>query len=137
MCCQSVTGERAFLVSTKKLQEKESRAMAVDATQPYDDQNIFAMILRGEIPCRKVYEDEFALAFYDINPQAPAHILIITKGTYISWDDFYAEVTDTEVAGFVCAVGTVARDAVRSGENTAELHSLIGCSIAVLRLKQI
>src|SRR3546814_4772663 len=71
MCWQSLTGERAFRVSTKKLQEKGSRAMAVDATQPYDDQNIFAKILRGEIPCRKVYEDEFALAFHDINPQAP------------------------------------------------------------------
>src|SRR3546814_4572287 len=80
MCWQSLTGERAFRISTKKLQEKGSRAMAVDATQPYDDQNIFAKILRGEIPCRKVYEDEFALAFHDINPQAPTHILIIPKG---------------------------------------------------------
>src|SRR3546814_8704097 len=87
MCWQSLTGERAFRVSTKKLQEKGSRAMAVDATQHYDDQNIFAKILRGEIPCRKVYEDEFALAFHDINPQAPTHILIIPKGTYVSWED--------------------------------------------------
>src|SRR3546814_2163233 len=96
----SLTGERAFRVSTKKLQEKGSRAMAVDATQPYDDQNIFAKILRGEIPCRKVYEDEFALAFHDINPQAPTHILIIPKGPYVSWDDFSAEAPDAEIAGF-------------------------------------
>ncbi|HEY9578728.1 MAG TPA: histidine triad nucleotide-binding protein [Rhizorhapis sp.] len=85
--------------------------MAVDATQPYDDQNIFAKILRGEIPCRKVYEDEFALAFHDINPQAPTHILIIPKGPYVSWDDFSAEAPDAEIAGFVRAVGKVARDA--------------------------
>src|SRR3546814_13039192 len=68
-------------------------------------------MLRGEIPCRKVYEDEFALAFHDINPQAPTHILIIPKGPYVSWDDFSAEAPDAEIAGFVRAVGQVARDA--------------------------
>lgn len=83
--------------------------MPTDATPPYDDDNIFARILRGEIPCRKVYEDDFALAFHDINPQAPIHILIIPKGAYASWDDFSARASDAEIAGFVRAVGHVAR----------------------------
>jgi diadenosine tetraphosphate (Ap4A) HIT family hydrolase len=85
--------------------------MAVDATQPYDDQNIFAKILRGEIPCKKVFENDFALAFHDINPQAPTHILVIPKGRYVSWDDFSAGASEAEIAGFVRAVGQVARDA--------------------------
>lgn len=85
--------------------------MAVDATQPYDDQNIFAKILRGEIPSRKVYEDDWALAFHDINPQAPTHILVIPKGRYVSWDDFSAQANEAEIAGFIRAVGHVAREA--------------------------
>lgn len=91
--------------------------MPVDATLPYDDQNIFAKILRGEIPCKKVYEDECALAFHDINPQAPTHILVIPKGAYVSWDDFSANAPDAEIAGYVRAVGLVAREAglVESG----------------------
>ena len=84
--------------------------MAVDATQPYDDQNIFAKILRGEIPARKVYEDDWALAFHDINPQAPTHVLVIPKGAYVSWDDFSNHASEAEIAGFVRAVGKVARD---------------------------
>lgn len=84
--------------------------MAVDATLPYDDQNIFAKILRGEIPNRTVYEDDFALAFHDINPQAPTHILVIPKGAYVCWDDFSAKASEAEIAGFVRAVGKVARD---------------------------
>lgn len=84
--------------------------MAVNATLPYDDQNIFAKILRGEIPCNKVYEDEFSLAFHDINPQAPIHILVIPKGSYVSWDDFSAKGSEAEIAGFIRAVGTIARD---------------------------
>ncbi len=85
--------------------------MAVDATQPYDDQNVFAKILRGEIPCRRVHEDEWTLAFHDINPQAPNHVLVIPKGAYVSWDDFSAKASDAEIAGFVRAVGQVARAA--------------------------
>jgi histidine triad (HIT) family protein len=85
--------------------------MAVDATLPYDGQNIFARILRGEIPARKVYEDEWALAFHDINPQAPTHLLVIPKGAYVCWDDFSANASDAEIAGFVRAVGHVAREA--------------------------
>ena len=85
--------------------------MPIDATQPYDDGNVFARILRGELPARRVYEDEFALAFHDINPQAPTHILVIPKGAYVSWDDFSAKAPDTEIAGFIRAVGHVAREA--------------------------
>ena len=84
--------------------------MPIDATQPYDDSNIFARILRGELPCKKVYEDEHALAFHDINPLAPVHILVIPKGAYVSWDDFAATASDSEMAGFVRAIGKVARD---------------------------
>jgi len=89
----------------------------IDATAPYDDSNIFAKILRGEIPCRKVYEDDHALAFHDINPQAPHHVLVIPKGRYVSWDDFSTKADDAEIAGFVRAVGHVAREAglVESG----------------------
>lgn len=85
--------------------------MPIDATLPYDDQNIFAKILRGEIPNRTVYEDEWALAFHDINPQAPLHVLVIPKGPYVSWDDFSATASPAEIAGFIRAVGHVARKA--------------------------
>ncbi len=84
--------------------------MPIDATLPYDDQNIFAKILRGEIPNSTIYEDEWALAFHDINPQAPVHVLVVPKGAFVSWDDFSARGRDAEIAGFVRAVGTVARD---------------------------
>lgn len=84
--------------------------MPIDATLAYDDTNIFARILRGELPAKIVYEDDHALAFHDINPQAPLHILVIPKGAYVSWDDFSARGSDAEIAGFVRAVGKVARD---------------------------
>jgi len=84
--------------------------MPTDATLPYDESNIFARILRGEIPAKRVHEDAFALAFHDIVPQAPVHILVIPKGAYVSWDDFSARASEAEIAGFVRAVGTVARD---------------------------
>ena len=85
--------------------------MPIDASQPYDDQNIFAKILRGEIPSKRVYEDEFAIAFHDINPLASTHLLVIPTGPYVSWDDFSAQASDAEIAGFVRAVGIVAREA--------------------------
>ncbi|WP_310467893.1 histidine triad nucleotide-binding protein [Sphingomonas sp.] len=85
--------------------------MPIDPTKPYDDGNIFAKILRGEVPCKKVYEDEHALAFHDIAPLAPVHILVIPKGAYVSWDDFSARASEAEIAGFVRAVGHVAREA--------------------------
>ena len=85
--------------------------MPIDATRPYNPDNVFAKILRGEIPTDPVYEDEHALAFNDINPQAPRHILVIPKGAYVSWDDFSERGTEAEIAGFVRAVGHVAREA--------------------------
>ena len=85
--------------------------MPIDATLPYDESNIFARILRGEIPSKTVYEDEFALAFHDINPQAPVHILVIPKGPYVSWDDFSERASDAEIVGFVRTVGQIARQA--------------------------
>jgi diadenosine tetraphosphate (Ap4A) HIT family hydrolase len=85
--------------------------MPIDATLPYDETNIFARILRGEIPSNKVYEDDSVLAFHDINPLAPTHILVIPKGSYVSWDDFSHQASDAEIAGLIRAVGKIARDA--------------------------
>jgi histidine triad (HIT) family protein len=79
-------------------------------SRTYDPNNIFAKILRGEIPCKKVYEDDHVLAFHDINPQAPIHILVIPKGAYVSWDDFSANASDAEIACFMRAAGTIARE---------------------------
>ena len=84
--------------------------MPIDATKPYDDNNIFARILRGEITSKKVYEDEHVLAFNDINPLSPTHILVIPKGKYVSWDDFSERGSDVEIAAFVRAAGKIARD---------------------------
>lgn len=83
--------------------------MPVEALGAYDPNNIFARILRGEIPCRRVHETDHALAFHDINPQAPTHVLVIPKGPYRSWADFSAKASETEIAGFVRAVGETAR----------------------------
>lgn len=80
-------------------------------TMTYDDSNIFAKILRGEIPCERVYEDDFALAFNDIRPLAPVHILVIPKGPYVSLDDLTNEASPEFVGGFFRAVGEVARQA--------------------------
>jgi len=76
----------------------------------YDPDNVFAKILRGEIPCKKIYEDDWALAFHDIRPQAPVHVLVIPKGSYVSMDDFSAQASPEEIAGFFRAVGEVARE---------------------------
>ena len=84
--------------------------MPVSGLPPYDPQNIFARILRGEIPCRKVFENDHALAFHDINPQAPLHVLVIPKGPYCSFADFSATASDADIAGFIRAVGVIARD---------------------------
>jgi histidine triad (HIT) family protein len=84
--------------------------MTVNNSDPYDDGNIFARILRGEIPAKRVYEDDHALAFHDIQPQAPVHVLVIPKGRYLSWADFSVNASDAEIAGFVRAVGKVAAD---------------------------
>lgn len=76
----------------------------------YDDQNIFAKILRGEIPCSKVYEDEHVLALKDIAPKAPVHVLVIPKGAYVSIVDFGAKASAQEVAAFFAAVAKIAAD---------------------------
>ena len=91
--------------------------MPIDATQAYDDSNIFARILRGELPSKKVFEDEHVLAFHDINPLAPTHILVIPKGRYVSWDDFSAKASDAEIAALTRAAGKIARESglVESG----------------------
>jgi len=110
--------------------------MPIDATKAYDDSNIFARILRGELPCSKVYEDEHVLAFNDIHPLAPTHVLFIPKGAYVSWDDFSRKAADEEIAAFVRAVGRIAREAglvepgyrllanigPNSGQEVAHLH---------------
>ncbi|WP_428485201.1 histidine triad nucleotide-binding protein [Rhodopila sp.] len=84
--------------------------MPISGLPPYDPQNIFARILRGEIPCKKVFEDEWSLAFHDINPQAPIHVLVIPKRPYCSFTDFSATAGADEIAGFMRAVGKVAKE---------------------------
>jgi diadenosine tetraphosphate (Ap4A) HIT family hydrolase len=76
----------------------------------YDENNIFAKILRGEIPCDKVYEDEHALAFNDINPQTPTHVLVVPKGAYASFDDFSRDASAEQIAGLFRAAGKIARE---------------------------
>jgi diadenosine tetraphosphate (Ap4A) HIT family hydrolase len=76
----------------------------------YDDDNVFAKIIRGEIPSNKVYEDDHVLAFHDINPMAPTHVLVIPKGRYVSSDDFFNEASDQEILALVRAAGKIARD---------------------------
>ena len=75
----------------------------------YDKNNIFAKILRGEIPCKKIYEDEYVLAFHDINPQKKVHALVIPKGEYVNLDDFSSNASENEIVGLVRGIGTVAK----------------------------
>ena len=75
----------------------------------YDDDNIFAKILRGEIPCKKIYEDEYVLSFYDVNPQKKIHALVIPKGKYIDLDDFNAKASDKEIVGLLKGISIVAK----------------------------
>jgi histidine triad (HIT) family protein len=77
---------------------------------PYDRNNVFARILRGELPCNKVYEDAYVLAFHDINPQSPTHVLVIPKGEYVSFDDFAEKASTEEIAALVRAIGQIARE---------------------------
>ncbi len=83
--------------------------MAVDGIGAYDDSNIFARILRDEIPSRRIYEDDFAVAFHDINPQAPHHVLVIPRGRYVSFADFAGTAPTADIAGFFRAVGLIAQ----------------------------
>ncbi len=75
----------------------------------YDNNNIFAKILRGEIPCKKIYEDNFVLSFYDINPQKKIHALVIPKGKYINLDDFSNNASDKEIVGLIKGINIVAK----------------------------
>tara|TARA_B110000881_G_C18271156_1_gene362799 strand:+ start:108 stop:476 length:369 start_codon:yes stop_codon:yes gene_type:complete len=75
----------------------------------YDKSNIFAKILRGEIPCKKIYEDEFILSFYDVNPQKKIHALVIPKGEYINLDDFTAKASDKEIVSLIKGIAMVAK----------------------------
>ena len=90
--------------------------MPVSGLGAYDDNNIFAKILRGEIPAKKVFENEHALAFHDIHPLAPMHVLVIPKGKYISLADFTANASEAEIVGFFRAVGAVAKELGLEGE---------------------
>ena len=85
--------------------------MSVNATLPYDDANIFAKLLRGEIPSRRVYEDDHTIVFHDIAPWAPHHLLAIPRGRYVSWDDFSAHASEAEIVSFTRAIGAAARAA--------------------------
>ena len=110
--------------------------MPIDANQPYDASNIFAKILRGELPNKTVMESEHSLAFHDINPLAPIHVLVIPRGAYVSWDDFSAKASDAEIADFTRLIGAVARQVgadaqgyrilsnigKRGGQEVAHLH---------------
>tara|TARA_B100002051_G_C16326272_1_gene434719 strand:- start:205 stop:573 length:369 start_codon:yes stop_codon:yes gene_type:complete len=75
----------------------------------YDKNNIFAKILRGEIPCKKIYEDEYVLAFHDINPQKKIHALVIPKGAYVNLDDFSLNASEKEIVGLMKGIGEVAK----------------------------
>ena len=75
----------------------------------YDKNNIFAKILRGEIPCKKIYEDEYVLAFYDINPQKKIHALVVPKGEYVNLDDFSSKASDQEISGLIKGISLVAK----------------------------
>ncbi len=110
--------------------------MPIDHKQPYDDDNVFAKILRGELPGKVVAKSEHSLAIHDINPVAPIHVLVIPRGRYVSWEDFSANASDAEIADLVRTAGDAARktgaDAKgyrviantgeRSGQEVAHLH---------------
>ena len=88
----------------------------------YDKNNIFAKILRGEIPCKKIYEDEFVLSFHDINPQKKIHALVIPKGEYVNLDDFSSKASEKEIAGLIKGIGVVAK---KLGVSQAGYRSLV------------
>jgi len=90
----------------------------------YDRSNVFARILRGELPCDKVYEDEHVLAFRDINRQAPVHVILIPKGEYVSVDDFSEKASEAELAAFMRAIGRIAKQegAVEGGYRILANH---------------
>jgi len=94
----------------------------------YDDNNIFAKILRGEIPCKRIYEDEYILSFYDINPQKKIHALVIPKGQYIDLDDFNTRATDKEIVGLIKGISIVAKKLEISVDNGKGYRALANIS---------
>ena len=102
--------------------------MPVSGLGSYDDNNVFAKILRGEIPANKVFENEHALAFHDIHPLAPTHVLVIPKGKYVSMADFTANAGEAEIAGFFRAVGDVAKQLGLEAEGYRILANMGGHS---------
>lgn len=90
----------------------------------YDSENVFAKILRGEIPSEKVYEDEFSYAFKDIHPQAPVHLLVIPKGSYTDFDDFTAHASVQEKEGYFKAISKVAAQAGLQGKGYRLLFNI-------------
>ncbi len=100
--------------------------MSVTGLPPYDDANVFARILRGEIPCKRVHEDAHALAFHDIAPQAPVHVLVIPKGRYVSVADFSESASEAEITGFWRAVAKVAKDLGLEGTGYRVLANMGG-----------
>ena len=83
--------------------------MQIDGNATYDSQNVFARILRGEVPCNKVFENEWVMAFHDIAPKAPVHVLIIPRQAYVSFMDFHTKASPDEIVGVMQSVGEVAR----------------------------
>ena len=94
----------------------------------YDNNNIFAKILRKEIPCKKIYEDDFVLSFYDINPQKKIHALVIPKGSYINLDDFSENASPEEIVGLIKGVNTVAKKLGISANNGKGYRALANIS---------
>jgi histidine triad (HIT) family protein len=86
----------------------------------YDKNNIFAKILRGEIPCKKIYENDYVLAFHDVNPQKKVHALVIPKGDYINLDDFLSTASDKEITSLIKGIGIVAKKLGVSGSAKSE-----------------
>ena len=91
----------------------------------YDDKNIFAKILRKEIPCKKIYEDKYVFAFYDINPQKKIHALVIPKGKYIDLDDFISNASTDEITGLLTGIKIVAKKLNISIENGKGYRALV------------
>ena len=94
----------------------------------YDDKNIFAKILRGEIPCKKIYEDKFVLSFYDINPQKKIHALVIPKGKYLDLDDFAQNASPEEIVGLLKGINIVAKKLGISKDNGKGYRALVNIS---------
>ena len=94
----------------------------------YDNNNIFAKILRGEIPCKKIYEDEFVLSFYDINPQKKIHALVIPKGKYVNLDDFSQNASSDEITGLIKGINTVAKQLGISADSGKGYRTLANIS---------